>query len=626
MCGIAGKFNYKTGEPVSDKLIQAMCDKIVHRGPDDSGVFIDRHVGLGHRRLSIIDLSEQGHQPMGSQDGRYWITYNGEVYNFLSLRKELISLGYEFQSRCDTEVILYLYQEFGKSCLDRLRGMFAFAIWDSKEETLFLARDRIGKKPLFYYDDGKMLLFGSEIKTILEDRAVNRAINYQAFYDYFKYLYVPDPKTIYRNLYKLEPGHSLTCSNEGLYKQEYWDVSFAESNSKSLDDISEELYEILDQSVNLRMISDVPLGAFLSGGIDSSCVVAMMALRKNHPVTTCSIGFDSERYDEVQFAKIVADKYQTDHHELTVKENAASVIKDLPLFFDEPFADSSAVPTYFVSKLARQKVTVALSGDGGDENFAGYEKYYLDDIENRIRNRIPEFIRKPLFPWMAGILSGADNPFFQKGKTLLNTLGHDSAYGFYLTNTEIEDGLWDQLINDETRKNIGDYDPFSVTEYYYNKADTDNHLSKILYTDLKTYLPGDILVKVDRMSMAHSLEVRAPILDHKVIEYAASIPIALKYNKGEKKYILKQSLMKVLPREILYRKKMGFSVPLADWFRNEIRSEAEEVLFGDKSNLAIFFNIDTIKEIWNCHQSGKKNYGSILWALYMFELWFRSSY
>jgi asparagine synthase (glutamine-hydrolysing) len=622
MCGIAGKFNYKTFEPVADELIQAMCDKIVHRGPDDYGVFIDGPVGLGHRRLSIIDLSEQGHQPMGSQNSRYWITYNGEIYNFLSLRKDLIALGYEFKSRCDTEVILYLYQEYGSACLDYLRGMFAFAIWDSKEQTLFLARDRIGKKPLFFYDDGKTFIFGSEIKSILEDHTVKKEINYQAFYDYFKYLYIPDPKTIYQNIYKLEPGHFLVCSKQGIEKKEYWDVSFAEKNSKPLNEISEELYEILDESVKLRMISDVPLGAFLSGGIDSSCVVAMMALQKNDPVTTCSIGFDSEKYDEVRFAKIVAEMYETDHHELTVKENAASVIGKLPGYFDEPFADSSAVPTYFVSKLARRKVTVALSGDGGDENFAGYEKYYIDDIENRIRNKIPGFIRRPAFPYLASILSHFDKPVFQKGKTFLNTLGHDSCYGFYLTNTEIEDTLWDELINDETKIKIGDYDPFSVTEYYYNKADTDNHLSKILYTDLKTYLPGDILTKVDRMSMAHSLEVRAPILDHKVIEYAASIPHALKYNRGEKKYVLKQALKNKLPHEILYRKKMGFSIPLADWFRNELKSDVEETLFGKNSGISTFFNAGVVHRIWESHQSGIKNYGAVIWALYMFELWF----
>lgn len=624
MCGIVGKYNYTTLEPVADELIHAMCSKIEHRGPDDYGSFIDGPLGLGHRRLSIIDLSTLGHQPMGSKDNRYWITYNGEIYNFLSLRKDLVALGYEFKSRCDTEVILYMYQEYGSACLDYLRGMFAFAIWDLEEQSLFLARDRIGKKPLFFYDDGKTFIFGSEIKSILADRSVKKEINFQAFYDYFKYLYIPDPKTIYKNIHKLEPGHFLFCSKDGITKKEYWDISFAKKTLKSLEETSEELYEILNESVKLRMISDVPLGAFLSGGIDSSCVVAMMASQKNNPVTTCSIGFDSKKYDEIEFARIVAEMYGTDHHELTVKENAASVIQDLPGYFDEPFADSSSVPTYFVSKLARKKVKVALSGDGGDENFAGYEKYYMDDIENQIRNKIPGFLRKPLLP-LASILSRSDNALFQKGKTLLNTLGHDSCYGFYLTNTQMEDDLWNELINDETKRKINGYDPFSVTEYFYNKADTDNHLSKILYTDLKTYLPGDILVKVDRMSMAHSLEVRAPILDHKVIEYAASIPIALKYNKGDKKFILKQALKHKLPGKILYRKKMGFSVPLEDWFRNEIKSDARSSLFAADSGISKFFNIDVVQSIWEKHQSGRKNYGSILWALYMFELWFQES-
>ncbi len=625
MCGIVGKFNFKTGKPVSENLIDSMCEKLNHRGPDDKGVFIDGAVGLGHTRLSIIDLSSHGHQPMGSSDGRYWITYNGEVYNFLSLREELVLEGYTFKSQCDTEVILYLYQKYGKKCLEYLRGMFSFAIWDCKEETLFLARDRIGKKPLFFYFDEKVLIFASEIKSILQDNTVKKQINYEAFYDYFKYLYIPDPKTIYNNIYKLEPGHFLICSKHKFEKTQYWDISFSQSESKNLNQITEELYEIIKESVSLRMISDVPLGAFLSGGIDSSCVVAMMALESSKPVTTCSIGFDSSKFDEVEFAQIVADQYQTDHHELIVKENAASIINDLPKYFDEPFADSSAVPTYFVSKLARRKVTVALSGDGGDENFAGYEKYYIDDIENRLRNSIPEIIRKSLFPNIANLFQKFDNPYLQKGNTLFNTLSHDADFGFFLTNTQFQEPLWNSLINEETKKKIGDYDPFNITQYHYNKADTDNHLSKILYTDLKTYLPGDILVKVDRMSMAHSLEVRAPILDHKVIEFAASIPHALKYNRGEKKYILKQSLKKILPHSILYRKKMGFSVPLADWFRNDLRIIVENTLFSSNSGLPIFFNISNIKKIWDKHQAGKRDFSTILWTLFMFELWFKHS-
>ena len=623
MCGIVGKFNYKKRQPVSPELIKAMCSKIVYRGPDDEGTYVDGPIGLGHRRLSIIDLSPMGHQPMASADQTIWITFNGEIYNFQTIRDELISKGYHFKSNCDTEVILSLYQEYGKDCLKYLRGMFAFGIWDAKKQILFLARDRIGKKPLFYYNDGNSFVFASEIKSILEDPLVRREINYEAFYDYFKYLYVPAPKTIYKNIFKLEPGHCLTVSREGIKKNEYWDVSFAKKTSGELSDLSDELLSILTESVKLRMISDVPLGAFLSGGIDSSGVVAIMARQQEKPVTTCSIGFDSRDYDEIEFARLIAATFKTDHNEFTVKENAEEILSDLAYYFDEPFADSSAVPTYYVSKLARQKVTVALSGDGGDENFAGYEKYYLDDIENRIRGRLPRFLRASLFPYFSSILSRGNGSLCRRGKTLLNSLSHESDYGFYLTNTEWNNHLWDTLVNEETKRQIGEYDPFSVTHYYYHKADTEDHLSKILYTDLKTYLPGDILVKVDRMSMAHSLEVRAPILDHRVIEFAASLPVQLKYNQGEKKYILKQAFQKMLPPEVMYRKKMGFSVPLAEWLRGELKTFAENYFFTDNSGLSNFIKIEHLRKIWEDHQAGKRNYGTNLWCLLMFELWFR---
>ena len=371
MCGIVGKYNLVTREPVSRELIKRMSDRITYRGPDDTGIFIDGPIGLGHRRLSILDLSELGHQPMGSQDESLWITYNGEVYNFQTLREDLVKKGYTFKSNTDTEVIIYLYQEYGEDCLEHLRGMFAFAIWDKKKSRLFLARDRIGKKPLFYYYDGKTFIFASEIKSILEDPVVKKEINYEAFYDYFKYLYVPDPKTIYKNIHKLEPGNCLICSGGGVRNREYWDVSFSKEASMELADISGELVRILNESVRLRMISDVPLGAFLSGGIDSSAVVALMANQHDSPVTTCSIGFDSTDYDEIQFARMIANRFQTDHHEFTVKEKVDEILTELAYHFDEPFADSSAVPTYYVSKLAKQKVTVALSGDGGDENFRG---------------------------------------------------------------------------------------------------------------------------------------------------------------------------------------------------------------------------------------------------------------
>lgn len=623
MCGIVGKYNFYTMEPVSTELLKTMCDTVSYRGPDDSGVYTDGHIGLGHRRLSILDLSELGHQPMASKDKSIWITYNGEVYNYKLLKKDLMVKGYTFESHCDTEVIIYLYQEYGEDCLKYLRGMFAFAIWDTNKHILFLARDRIGKKPLFYYFDGKTFLFASEIKSILKDQSLKREINFDAFYDYFKYLYVPDPKTIYKNIHKLEPGHYMICTKDGIRKKEYWDISFSKQSNLNEIDIADELLNILDESVRLRMISDVPLGAFLSGGIDSSGIVALMARQQEKQVTTCSIGFDSRDYDEVRYARMIAKQYCTDHHEFTVKENTEEILTDLAYYFDEPFADASAVPTYYVSKVARQSVTVALSGDGGDENFAGYEKYYIDDIENRIRKRIPRLIRKSVLPYLSDLFSMGNHSIFQKGKTLLKALSHESDYGFFLTNTEFDDQLWKDLINDDTKRQIGDYDPFTVTEYYYNKADTDNHLSKILYTDLKTYLPGDILVKVDRMSMANSLEVRAPILDHKVIEFAANIPPNLKFNNGEKKYILKQSFKQILPKEIMYRRKMGFSVPLAQWFREELKEFTSRNLLSTDAGVNNFFNKDILERIWNLHQARTRNYSTILWSLLMFELWFR---
>jgi len=623
MCGIVGKYNYQTGEPVSPELIQAMCDRIVYRGPDDAGVHVEGSVGLGHRRLSILDLSELGHQPMATSDQKIWITYNGEVYNFQGLRKDLEKKGYTFKSNCDTEVILYLYREYGTECLQQLRGMFAFAIWDREKSQLFLARDRIGKKPLFYYQDGKTFIFASEIKSILADPEVGRKIRADALYDYFKYLYVPDPKTIYHNIFKLEPAHFLICGRAGLKKRAYWDLSFGRKTPGNGEEIAGRLLEILGESVKMRMISDVPLGAFLSGGVDSSGVVALMARNQEGPVTTCSIGFDSRDHDEIRYARTIARQFATDHHEFTVKQKAEEILEDLAYYFDEPFADSSAVPTYYVSKLARQRVTVALSGDGGDENFAGYEKYFIDDIENRIRRKIPGFIRRPLFPHLSRLLSRGDHPLWRKGTTLLNTLGHEADYGFYLTNTEFGDLLWESMIQEDLKKQINGYDPFSVTKYHYHKADTDDHLSRILYTDLKTYLPGDILVKVDRMSMAHSLEVRAPILDHQVIEFAASIPPGFKYYRGEKKYILKLAFQKILPKEVMYRKKMGFSVPLAEWFRGEIKEAADHYLFSKDAGINNFFKKEEIKRLWNLHQSHVRNYATILWAFLMFELWYR---
>jgi asparagine synthase (glutamine-hydrolysing) len=622
MCGIAGftRFFDPTGDLSS---LVKMGDRIAHRGPDAHGEYLDEGVGLCHRRLSIIDLSAAGNQPMFSEDGNLVIVFNGEIYNYLELRKDLEKKGYGFKTRTDTEVILALYQYEGTKCLDKLFGMFAIAIWDKTKQELFLARDRLGKKPLYYYSDGKQFIFSSEIKAILEIEKVPREIRHDAIYDFFVYQYVPESKSIFKNILKVEPGHFLTISRRGINIRQYWDVSFKAQSTANEHELAEGLLDVIDTCTRQRMISDVPLGAFLSGGVDSSGIVALMAGSSEKPVVTCSIGFDSKKYDEIQYARQVADQYHTTHHELTVKENILDGLEHIAGFFDEPFADQSLVPTFFVSQLARTKVTVALAGDGGDENFAGYAKYDVDQIENRVRKKVPGFVRENLFPLFTGYLQRSNIRSFNRAGTLLNALSKNPAEGFYLTNTFMTDSMWNRLANDDLKKEIDGYHPSIQTTRFYNEVDAEDHLSRILYTDIKSYLVGDILVKVDRMSMANSLEVRAPILDHRVVEYAASIPSSLKLHQKEKKYILKNAFGGLLSDDILYRKKMGFSVPLARWLRNELRDIAEEKLLGSESGLSNYFKPDEIKNIWLEHQAEIRDHSAALWSLLMFEFWWQ---
>lgn len=622
MCGIAGftRFFDPTGD-VSSLL--RMGDRIAHRGPDAHGEYLDEGIGLCHRRLSIIDLSTAGNQPMFSEDGNLVIAFNGEIYNFLELRKELEQKGYQFKTKTDTEVILALYQFEGARCLDKLFGMFAIALWDKHKKELFLARDRLGKKPLYYYFDGKQFVFGSEIKAIFEIESVPKQVRPDAIYDFFVYQYVPEAKSIFKNINKVQPGHYLIINKDGVDIKQYWDVTFKEQSTSNEDEIAEGLLDVIDTCTKQRMISDVPLGAFLSGGVDSSGVVALMANNSEKPVVTCSIGFDSKKYDEIQYAKQVADQYHTTHHEFTVKEAILDHLEHIAGFFDEPFADPSLVPTYFVSQLARTKVTVALAGDGGDENFAGYSKYNVDQVENNLRDKIPNFVRKNLFPPFVNPLQRSNVRSFNRAATLLNAMSKSPAEGFYLTNTFMIDTMWNQLANDELKRGVEGYHPSVLSMQFYNAVDAEDHLSRVLYTDIKTYLVGDILVKVDRMSMANSLEVRAPILDHRVVEYAASIPAALKLRKKEKKYILKKAFERLLPPDILYRKKMGFSVPLAYWLRNELKDIAEEKLFQSENGLSNYFKPVEIKRIWLEHQQGIRDHSSALWSLLMFEFWWQ---
>ena len=626
MCGLAGFLRTPTTpDRESHKLwLESMGQAILHRGPDAGATWQDDHIGLAHRRLSILDLSDAGTQPMHSASGRYVIAFNGEIYNYRELKQILQEAGVAFRTQTDTEVLLALFEQKGAACLDDLNGMFAIAIWDRETRKLFLARDRLGKKPLYYYQEGDRFAFGSEIKALMQAPFVKTEVRYDAIRDYFAYQYVPDPKTIYRNIHKLPPGHWLVTDGRQADIRQYWDVSFASAGSQSLEELEQGLYELIDDAVRLRMVSDVPLGAFLSGGVDSSAVVGLMAGHASHPVTTCSIGFDSKRFDEVDWARKVAGLFHTDHHEFTVRENVAGNLTQIARYFDEPFADPSFVPTYFVSQLARQKVTVALAGDGGDENFAGYSKYRTDQIENNLRRRLPSGLRRTLFPQLAQVAGLFSMTSARKARSLLSTLAMEPDDAFFVTNCFFRQSVWDEVVASDLKRETAGYDPAELTRHHYRNADTDDHLSKILYTDIKTYLPGDILVKVDRMSMANSLETRAPLLDYRVVEYAAGIPSALKLKGSEKKFILKDTFSRLLPDDVLYRKKMGFSVPLAQWLGNELRATADAVFNDAESGLAECFDMSAVRRLWQKHLSGDHQYTQELWSMLALELWWQA--
>ncbi len=580
-------------------------------------VKLDSEMGLCHRRLSIIDLSEDGRQPMVSSDGRYTIVFNGEIYNFQELRKDLVSKGYEFHSRTDTEVLLSLYADQGPKSLQKIHGMYAYAIWDTKKKELFAARDRIGKKPFYYFHQGKKLAFASELKSILELGEIPTQVDYTAILDYFKYLYIPHPKSIYQNICKLEPGHYLLYKNGELKIKEYWDIDFSSSFDAPTRELGEELLETIHDAVKCRLISDVPLGAFLSGGIDSSGIVALMAQINQEPITTCTIGFDNKKHNEATYAKEFARKLKAKHHEQYINDEPAQIIKKLAWHFDEPFSDSSMVPTYYVSKMARQHVTVALSGDGGDESFAGYEKYTIDNYENRVREIVPSLLLKSL-SGVAGCFRKQQT--IKRLHSLCSSALLDPAQAFYVTNSFITDLQAKQIFSDHFLREVQGYDPADHTRRYYHKANGEDHLSKILYTDLKLYLPGDILVKVDRMSMANSLEIRSPLLDHKVIEFAARLPSTLKFRRGNKKFLLKEAFRDLVGDDVLTRKKHGFTVPLNTWFRNELQEMAESSIFQTKQ-MEMFFSMSGLHEIWEQHQQAKMNHGTLLWSVFIFSLW-----
>jgi asparagine synthase (glutamine-hydrolysing) len=621
MCGLAGIYNFKTREPVSPRLLKAMTDTLVHRGPDDEGFHVSGPLGLGHRRLSIIDLGG-GHQPMTNEDSTVWVAFNGEIYNFKDLHDELVKKGHVFKTRSDTEAIVHLYEEEGERCFERLRGMFAIAIWDARNRTLILARDRVGKKPLFYFYDGSRIAFASEMKGLLELPNIPREIDLEAMADYFSFLYIPAPKSIFKHIRKVLPGHYVVVSDAGIREAEYWDINFSETLARTEKEWCETLLETYCQAVQLRLISDVPLGAFLSGGVDSSSVVALMSDIVKGSVTTCSIGFEEEEFNELDYAREIATRFGTDHHEKIVRPDALGIVEKLAWHYDEPFADSSAIPTYYVSQVARQNVTVALAGDGGDENFAGYRRYYFDRRENIVRNLLPAAIRQPVFGTLASLYPKADwAPRIFRGKATFENLARSPIEAYFRSISAFQFELKEQLLHSDVRRSLNGYDSLTVLRDYYEKANTADPLSRIQYVDIKTYLTDDILVKVDRASMAHSLEVRAPILDHKLMELAATMPSSVKLRGMIGKYIFKNALKKTLPQSVLHRKKMGFAVPLSQWFRNELKEFAHSVLFCGSGDTLL--TGATTKRVWEEHQSGLRNRSTELWALLMFRLWER---
>ncbi len=620
MCGIAGVYNYADEQPIDRALLQRMTDVIAHRGPDDDGFLIQGRVGLGHRRLSIIDVSG-GHQPIFNEDGTVAIVFNGEIYNYLELAKLVEARGHKLQTRSDTETIVHLYEEFGESCVAMLRGMFAFAIWDGRTQTMLLARDRLGKKPLYYADYQGRFLFGSEVKSIIQDPAIPRDIDAEALADYFSFLAIPAPKSIFQHVRKLRPAHYLVVTPNSLREQEYWDIDFSQTEIRSEAEWQGQLLDALREAVGIRLMSEVPLGAFLSGGVDSSAVVAMMSKITNARVITASIGFTSEEFSEAAAAKKFAESVNAEHHERIVNPDAVSVVEKLAWHYDEPFADSSAVPTFYVSQVAREFVTVALSGDGGDENFAGYRRYKFDVAENRVRNVLPASLRKPAFGAMAAVYPQLDwLPRPLRAKATLRNLSLDPAEAYFQSVYGAVARERDGLLSADVTTTLNGYNPFELFRHYYNRAQTDDPLSRAQYVDMKTYLVDDILTKVDRASMAVSLEVRCPILDHKFMELAARIPSDLKLRSGTGKYIFKQAIRRIVPEEVLTRPKMGFSIPLAAWLRGELRELGESLLFEAKDDL---LNQASVKSLWERHQSGLRDFGTPLWTILMFRLWQR---
>lgn len=621
MCGIAGKINSDPNNKINESELKRMTDSIYERGPDDEGFYIKENVGMGFRRLSIIDLNT-GHQPLSNEDGNIWIIFNGEIYNFKELHDNLVEQGHQFRTKSDTETIVHLYEQYGVDCLKYLRGMFAFAIWDNNKRQLFCARDRFGIKPFYYYSDKEKFVFGSEIKAILKSESIDKTLSYEALDSYFAFGYISNDLSIYKNIKKLNPAHYLIASfgkEPGISINRYWDIFFEPDFSKTEDEWVEELQDSFLETVRLHMISDVPLGAFLSGGIDSSSVVAMMAKISSRPIKTFSIGFKEQEFNELKYAREVAKKYGTEHHEQIVEPESVSLLPKLVDAYDEPFADTSAIPTYYVSKLARQFVTVALSGDGGDELFAGYDVY---DKFNKLNSSFYHFGNPNVNKLIWGNIYKS-LPQSLPGKGLTYLLSQDKKYvGAYLS-------FWPK---DEREKLLKDHPPIDhhqgselYKEEILKSKDGIDFISKLQYLDMRSYMVDDILTKVDRASMLNSLEVRVPLLDHKLAELTFKIPSGLKLKDGSQKYIFKKAMKPFLPKNIFNHAKQGFGMPLPYWFKDDLKEYINDTLLSNNLLSANYLNKQYVRKTVANNGKGMRNLSLKIWSLIFFEEWLKQN-
>ncbi len=618
MCGIAGKIQTDR-QPVQRELLMAMGAQLRHRGPDDSGTYVKGHVGLAHQRLSILDLSPAGHQPMSNPQGNLWIVFNGEIYNFEELKGSLRT-SREFRTRTDTEVLLYLYEDYGLQCLHMLRGMFAFAIWDERTQRLVLVRDRIGKKPLFYRLIDESLAFASELKALLVEQP-RPELDPIALHHYLTFQYVPAPLTIFRGIHKLLPGQVMVYEEGKVSYSTYWSLQYDRKIQLGSDEEYLEAFDnLFEESVRLRLVSDVPLGAFLSGGLDSSSIVAVMSRLMKQPVKTFSIGFKEDAYNELPYARDIAQRFGTDHHEFIVEPSALEILPKLVRIYDEPYADSSAIPTYYLSELSRQAVTVILNGDGGDELLAGYPRYKYYELERWMSRYVNNGFRESLKAILSRLPLAC---LLQAGRRTAERVCEPFAATYLSRICYFSPVEKASLYTSGFTESIRAHDSYDLLRKWFEEALAVELLDQLLAVDTRTYLPDDLLVKVDRATMAHGLEARSPFLDHKLMEFAAALPIDLKVRKGESKYLLKSAMRGVLPDRIITRNKQGFGVPIDRWFRDDCRDFVRETLLSSRSVTRGYFVRDRVQDLIDNHQQRGITCGYRLYALLMLELWHR---